>query len=579
MNTIDADPERAPALPARQEAHTFDIKEEEQRTNGRTENAPDVPAALSQARIAAHDPSNLESSATIPMDSASPDRTGPVAPLPAEVSAPTSGAPLASAVARQREVARGPEIDEARGAPPAGADIGLPGAEAERISAAFVASLDARMAKSGLEELGWRDRTDLAPMLRDLEVLAGASWRAAANLWDKYRPDDPDKPIFIDGDDKDPMPRVEPPETPKNDEPTFNAPDTSLDGLKRPKSDLIPTPAVLARRYLVADNKFYFRDDPNLLAFEDKGKRIATEHNDPLIARSMVELAEAKQWTSIRVNGTEEFRREVWLAASLREMDVDGYTPREVDKTRLAELRAEPQPRHQNAIEQARDRKQSLARAVPDKREPPVERPIEQSEERQPDAYRSLSKQQRVAVDTLRAILTERGDTAKAVAMAAELATERFKQQRVYVGRLLAHGRAPYENNPKEKQNYFVTIKTVDGDRTVWGVDLERAIGVGGITQGDDMALVYRGRKRVTITDQVRDPGGQTPQKLTKDVNRNAWEAGKLDTLRSEALEHLRVAAKATEHAQPMVPVYDLPPRSQVPHPDKDRKVEPTLNR
>ncbi|WLI91072.1 LPD7 domain-containing protein [Massilia sp. R2A-15] len=578
MNTIDLESERAPALPDRQGTTALDIKEEQQRAHGPTENTPEVSAALSQARMEAHDPSNLDSSARIPMDSASPDYDGTVAPLPAESAPATSGAPLAGAVPKEHEVPRGP-ADEAHAAAPAGANIRLPGAEAERISAAFVASLEARMAKSGLEELGWRDRTDLAPVLRDLEVLAGASWRAAANLWDKYRPDDPDKPIFIDADDKDPAPHVGQPESPKNDEPSFNAPGTSLDGSKWPKSDLVPAPAVLARRYLVADNKFYFRDDPNLLAFEDKGKRIATEHNDPLIARSMVELAEAKQWTSIRVKGTDEFRREVWLAASLREIEVEGYTPHEVDKARLTELRAELQPRRHNAIEQGRDRTHSVVRAAPAKQDGPVERRIEHADEHHQDAYRSLSKQQRVAVDTLRAILTERGDSAKAVAMASELATERFQQQRVYVGRLLEHGRAPYEHNPDEKQNYFVTIKTIDGDRTIWGVDLERAIGVGGIKQGDDMALVYRGRKRVTITDQVRDRGDQTTQKPIKEVNRNAWEADKLDRLRAEALERVRIAAKATEHAQPMVPVYDLPPRLEAPHPDKDRKVDPTLNR
>jgi hypothetical protein len=62
------------------------------------------------------------------------------------------------------------------------------------------------MAKSDLEELGWRDRTDLDDVMRDLERLASAAWRKAATLWDKYRPEDEDKPIFIDADDKDPAP-------------------------------------------------------------------------------------------------------------------------------------------------------------------------------------------------------------------------------------------------------------------------------------------------------------------------------------------------------------------------------------
>ena len=71
------------------------------------------------------------------------------------------------------------------------------------VSQTFVADLDARMAKSELEELGWRNREDLDDVMRDLEILAAKNWQLAADLWDKYRPGEIDKPVFIDGNDID----------------------------------------------------------------------------------------------------------------------------------------------------------------------------------------------------------------------------------------------------------------------------------------------------------------------------------------------------------------------------------------
>jgi hypothetical protein len=326
-------------------------------------------------------------------------------------------------------------------------------------------------------------------------------------------------------------------------------------------------PRSLVRRYLVAENKFYFRDDPNLLAFEDKGKRLATEHNDPDVARSMVELAQAKQWESIKVNGTDEFRREVWLAASLRGLDVQGYQPSEVDKTRLSELRQERPPKRLNSIEQGMAREKMLKShqdfatpsqatpALPNRTEPDVE-----------DASTHLTKQQRIAVDTLRAILTERGDSIKAVEMAASLATERFQNQRVFVGRLLAHGAAPYEHKPDERPNYFVTLKTINGERTVWGVDLERAIKAGAAEQGDDLAIVYRGKTRVTVPVAERDAAGKlTGQQVTTVVDRNSWEVGKLDKMRQEVQVRLREAAARSDHAEPDARVYDVAPAHRSP--------------
>ena len=44
-------------------------------------------------------------------------------------------------------------------------------------------------------------------------------------------------------------------------------------------------------------------------------------------------------------------------------------------------------------------------------------------------------------------------------------------------GRLVEHGAAPFEHDPQKSDSYFVTLENDKGEqRTLWGVDLERAM-------------------------------------------------------------------------------------------------------
>jgi hypothetical protein len=404
------------------------------------------------------------------------------------------------------------------------------------------------------------------------EALSGFSGTATRHLDDADVAaevcNEQDKPIPIDGDDKDPTPGV--------NTRTLRQPSSADHATEPEKGDAkneetndsadskAVVPQSLAKRYLIAENKFYFRDDPNLVAFEDKGKRLSTEHNDPQVAQSMVELAQAKNWNSIKVKGAVEFRREVWLAASLRGIDIQGYEPRAVDKARLAELRSEFVVRHQNSIELGIDRENAMAQATTG---PTAEsnRP-HRTDKPEPaeGSYRNLTKQQRVAVDTLRAILTERGDSAHAVEMAANLASKRFHQHRVYVGRLVRHGPAPYEHKPDEKMNYFVTLKTPNGEQTIWGVDLARAVPAADAKAGDDLALVHQGKKKVSVLALERDAAGKPTGKEVEIVaDRNFWDVRPLDKMREEAQVRVRAAAEQTAQNQPEVRVYDVPSQPQ----------------
>jgi len=102
------------------------------------------------------------------------------------------------------------------------------------------------------------------------------------------------------------------------------------------------------KQFFVRDDRYYFKDNTQRLAITDRGHKILSPENDARVAVAMAKLAESKGWESIKVKGTPEFQREVWLEASSRGLKVQGYTPTEADK---AALEARQESRLKNHIE------------------------------------------------------------------------------------------------------------------------------------------------------------------------------------------------------------------------------------
>ncbi len=91
-------------------------------------------------------------------------------------------------------------------------------------------------------------------------------------------------------------------------------------------------------------------------------------------------------------------------------------------------------------------------------------------------------------------------------------------------GRLVDHGVAPYEHNPQARENYFVTLDNDKGEqRTVWGVDLKRAMRDASPKIGDRISLQREGATPVTLPDGTQ-------------AERNAWRVVKGDALAYEQL-------------------------------------------
>lgn len=107
--------------------------------------------------------------------------------------------------------------------------------------------------------------------------------------------------------------------------------------LTAPKEPVRPVlPPEVEREYVNVGSKYYSQKNPEVEAFEDKGNKLQTRSNSEQVASNLVKIAEARGWDEIKVSGTETFRREVWMEAAARGMEVKGYTPSEQDKAALA---------------------------------------------------------------------------------------------------------------------------------------------------------------------------------------------------------------------------------------------------
>ncbi|MGJ7043202.1 Ti-type conjugative transfer relaxase TraA [Shinella sp. BE166] len=102
-------------------------------------------------------------------------------------------------------------------------------------------------------------------------------------------------------------------------------------------------------------------------------------------------------------------------------------------------------------------------------------------------------------------------------------------------GRLVDHGAAPYEHNPEARASYFVTLENDKGDqRTVWGVDLKRALQEASPQIGDRIGLQHEGATPVTLPD-----GTQT--------ERNSWRVVEGGELAYQQLESRLARSGAKE--------------------------------
>src|SRR5882757_3184704 len=97
-------------------------------------------------------------------------------------------------------------------------------------------------------------------------------------------------------------------------------------------------PKSVANQYVAHEGKFLDRKSETV-HFEDKGRTLSTASEDRDVIAHMVEVAKAKNWGELPLKGTDEFRRQAWIAAELADVPTRGYKPKEQDRAALTAAR------------------------------------------------------------------------------------------------------------------------------------------------------------------------------------------------------------------------------------------------
>lgn len=234
------------------------------------------------------------------------------------------------------------------------------------------------------------------------------------------------------------------------------------------------------KQFNVVGEQFHFKDRSSELAFKVKGNSLISASNDDRVAHGIVMMASAKGWKTIKISGHRDFQREVWMEANLRGIETRGYRPTELDLQQLEVKR---------------------------------ENTMLNSVEHDPTPLKRTQSNERKIISEPK----ERTGATETVAL------------RAYAGKVLEHGTANFNHDPKEKPNYFVKLETDKGEKTIWGVDLKRAIQEGKVKPGDDVNLEYRGNTAVTIETLKRDKDGNVIGTEEITTNRNQWDIAKSD--------------------------------------------------
>jgi Ti-type conjugative transfer relaxase TraA len=141
-------------------------------------------------------------------------------------------------------------------------------------------------------------------------------------------------------------------------------------------------------------------------------------------------------------------------------------------------------------------------------------------------------------------------------------------------GRLVEHGAAPFEHKEGNSESYFVTLENAKGEqRTIWGVDLERAMKEAGPEIGEKIGLQHLGSTPVTLPDgtethcntwKVQDASELAYSQLERRLSRSGVKETTLDYTRDFA-ERRGIAEQMGVRSEIEIPaerIEDRTPRS-----------------
>lgn len=240
--------------------------------------------------------------------------------------------------------------------------------------------------------------------------------------------------------------------------------------------DDMALPDRIGRKYYVVTNerakegadgetRLFADERGEYLAFKVTEDRLVTRLAAAEVIHDMVSVAQHRGWDALHVRGSAEFRREAWLEAGVRGIEVQGYQPTDLDRQALAD--------RQEAWNRTHPRTQDV-------------------EARQ---------------------ISDRGERA-----------ERPDYDKGISGRLIEVGRAPYRNRNDAEPSTYVAVELDDGRRhQVWGVGLEKATTDSNAKPGDRVHLRRDGVEQVKKEIKVIDAANGQTRTERRQLPRNRW--------------------------------------------------------
>ncbi|MCC7684717.1 LPD7 domain-containing protein, partial [Janthinobacterium sp. FW305-128] len=261
-------------------------------------------------------------------------------------------------------------------------------------------------------------------------------------------------------------------------------------------------PAEVEKKYIRVGEKFYHGNNHKVVAFEDKGTQLSTKSDSQAIASSLVAIAQARGWQEIKISGSEAFKKQVWMEASLLGIEAKGYKPTAVEIADLQKRLPE------NKIEEFRVREKDRM-----------------AEAGLPAAASPLKDAATAKVDAQPPQRTHKEELSAAALQSNHKETQ-F---------LSAHGAAPYKHNPDEKESYFVETENKSGQKkTHWGKDLKRAISESGAKIGDEIHVDRVGAKDVVVTANIKDGSGKKVGEEKIETKKNEWVVSVTQALKTQ---------------------------------------------
>lgn len=85
---------------------------------------------------------------------------------------------------------------------------------------------------------------------------------------------------------------------------------------------------------------YEFRDQPGKIAFSESLHKLSSQTDSPAAAKAMVDRALERGWETVRLSGSSEFTRQVWIAATAHGIKAIGHTPTPGDRQAAEKERA-----------------------------------------------------------------------------------------------------------------------------------------------------------------------------------------------------------------------------------------------